>query len=162
MKLAISPLIIAAVELSLFANIGNAYFEENSFDISARNLGFETVAHANGQNVRARQYSTDHETRAWADLDASLLSTRELIEELESRLERRNHLSDAEKTEYKGLKEKEKTGITLDEKEEARYKELKAKKKAGKMAAAAIEAGSGVPIIPDPGVNSKGGRGGKL
>ncbi|PPQ68525.1 hypothetical protein CVT24_005545 [Panaeolus cyanescens] len=86
MKLQFLPLLIAAVELSLFASVSQAYFEYD--DLSARDLGFDSV-----EDYAVRDYVEDRYTRQFNDFELSSIATRDLIAELESRLARRTDVA---------------------------------------------------------------------
>ncbi|PPR02038.1 hypothetical protein CVT24_011186 [Panaeolus cyanescens] len=89
MKLLFNPLILAAAELALFASYGKANFEANDMlDLTSRDLGYDVV-----ENYAVRDYVEDHYARQFDEFELSSIATRDLIAELENRLERRDDIA---------------------------------------------------------------------
>ncbi|PPQ68522.1 hypothetical protein CVT24_005543 [Panaeolus cyanescens] len=89
MKLPLHHLFLASTHLALFAGIGKAHFVADPSELSARQLGHEILDHHG-----TRDYQSDsgyhHTRRQLPQPNLSSFSTRELADELQSRLERRS------------------------------------------------------------------------
>ncbi|PPQ73121.1 hypothetical protein CVT24_009460 [Panaeolus cyanescens] len=86
MKLAFYPLFFAAAELVMFVSLGQAYLQDDIFDISTRDVGYGMMKHA-------RAYEPSSYARELDGVDLSSISTRSLVAELADRLEARSDVA---------------------------------------------------------------------
>ncbi|PPQ76072.1 hypothetical protein CVT24_006820 [Panaeolus cyanescens] len=101
MKLFFHPLLIASIHLALYASIGKTQaLEGEAFDLDARDLGHEleldarNLGHDLSDNNGNLHNQPDHHLagRELFEPVLSSISTRELFDELQDRLERREDL----------------------------------------------------------------------